>query len=156
MMVVVSADDWYMYMCDRPLCAVDSSGLAESVAGARSDSFLFLQCQLIVCQMSSTRCQPLNWMLLPIAAVLFVVVSGFAPNSETLLLYLLTAFLTLAHIHYGVVVVGELSTWASGLAAVLWLQGLLGCCCCLGRRILRLKMGVSVGMALCVVLSVAV
>lgn len=56
-------------------------------------------------------------MLLPIALVLSVVVSGFAPNSETLLLYLLTAFLTLAHIHYGVVVVGELGTWALGSAA---------------------------------------
>ncbi|KAM7060606.1 ethanolaminephosphotransferase 1-like [Acridotheres tristis] len=59
--------------------------------------------------MSSTRCQPLNWMLLPIAAVLLLVVSGLAPGSETLLLYLLTAFLTLAHIHYGVVVVSQLS-----------------------------------------------
>uniref|UniRef100_A0A493TE91 Selenoprotein I n=1 Tax=Anas platyrhynchos platyrhynchos TaxID=8840 RepID=A0A493TE91_ANAPP len=72
-------------------------------------AFANISCQLIVCQMSSTRCQPLNWMLLPIALVLSVVVSGFAPNSETLLLYLLTAFLTLAHIHYGVVVVSQLS-----------------------------------------------
>lgn len=99
------------------LYAANSSGLAEPVQDASSDSFLSLQCQLIVCQMSSTRCQPLNWMLLPIALVLFVVVSGFAPDSETLLLYLLTAFLTLAHIHYGVVVVGELGTWAAGSAA---------------------------------------
>lgn len=101
-------------MCDRPSCPVDASG----VKGASSGHFLFLQCQLIVCQMSSTRCQPLNWMLLPIAAVLFVVMAGFAPHSETLLLYLLTAFLTLAHIHYGVVVVGELGPWAWGLATV--------------------------------------
>lgn len=99
------------------LHVVNSSGLAEPVLAANSDSFLSPQCQLIVCQMSSTRCQPLNWMLLPIALVLSVVVSGFAPNSETLLLYLLTAFLTLAHIHYGVVVVGELGTWALGSAA---------------------------------------
>ncbi|XP_064911551.1 ethanolaminephosphotransferase 1 isoform X1 [Columba livia] len=72
-------------------------------------AFANISCQLIVCQMSSTRCQPLNWMLLPIAAVLAVVLAGLAPNSETLLLYLLTAFLTLAHIHYGVVVVSQLS-----------------------------------------------
>ncbi|XP_014793042.1 PREDICTED: ethanolaminephosphotransferase 1 isoform X2 [Calidris pugnax] len=72
-------------------------------------AFANISCQLIVCQMSSTRCQPLNWMLLPIAAALFLVVSGLAPKSETLLLYLLTAFLTLAHIHYGVVVVSQLS-----------------------------------------------
>uniref|UniRef100_A0A672UTH3 Ethanolaminephosphotransferase 1 n=1 Tax=Strigops habroptila TaxID=2489341 RepID=A0A672UTH3_STRHB len=31
-------------------------------------AFANISCQLIVCQMSSTRCQPLNWMLLPIAA----------------------------------------------------------------------------------------
>uniref|UniRef100_A0A669Q7M0 Ethanolaminephosphotransferase 1 n=1 Tax=Phasianus colchicus TaxID=9054 RepID=A0A669Q7M0_PHACC len=30
-------------------------------------AFANISCQLIVCQMSSTRCQPLNWMLLPIA-----------------------------------------------------------------------------------------
>uniref|UniRef100_A0A8C0VF99 Selenoprotein I n=1 Tax=Cyanistes caeruleus TaxID=156563 RepID=A0A8C0VF99_CYACU len=72
-------------------------------------AFANISCQLIVCQMSSTRCQPLNWMLLPIAAVLLLVLSGLAPGSETLLLYLLTAFLTLAHIHYGVVVVSQLS-----------------------------------------------
>lgn len=82
-----------------------------------SDHVLFPQCQLIVCQMSSTRCQPLNWMLLPIAAALAVVLAGLAPNSETLLLYLLTVFLTLAHIHYGVVVVGELSVGGLGLGA---------------------------------------
>lgn len=97
--------------------------------------------------MSSTRCQPLNWMLLPIAVALLMVVSGFVPNSETLLLYVLTAFLTLAHIHYGVVVVGELGIWASGLAATLWLQAWLGCCCCLGHRMLCLKMETSAGMA---------
>lgn len=97
---------------------MDSSGLADSAPGASSDHVLFPQCQLIVCQMSSTRCQPLNWMLLPIAAVLLVVLSGLAPNSETLLLYLLTAFLTLAHIHYGVIVVGELGAGHWGLAAV--------------------------------------
>nr|CAG31380.1 hypothetical protein RCJMB04_5k4 [Gallus gallus] len=34
-------------------------------------AFANISCQLIVCQMSSTRCQPLNWMLLPIALVLF-------------------------------------------------------------------------------------
>uniref|UniRef100_A0A8B9TN58 Ethanolaminephosphotransferase 1 n=1 Tax=Anas platyrhynchos TaxID=8839 RepID=A0A8B9TN58_ANAPL len=33
-------------------------------------AFANISCQLIVCQMSSTRCQPLNWMLLPIALVL--------------------------------------------------------------------------------------
>ncbi|XP_027488033.1 ethanolaminephosphotransferase 1-like, partial [Corapipo altera] len=72
-------------------------------------AFANISCQLIVCQMSSTRCRPLHWMLLPIAAALLLVASGLAAHSETLLLYLLTAFLTLAHIHYGVLVVSQLS-----------------------------------------------
>uniref|UniRef100_A0A8C0J902 Uncharacterized protein n=3 Tax=Testudinidae TaxID=8487 RepID=A0A8C0J902_CHEAB len=72
-------------------------------------AFANISCQLIVCQMSSTRCQPLNWMLLPLALVIFVVISGVAPHWENLLLYLLTAFITLAHIHYGVGVVSQLS-----------------------------------------------
>lgn len=101
------------YLCDFLLCCVQL-WVCRAGAGEGSDCFLSLQCQLIVCQMSSTRCQPLNWMLLPIALVLFMVMSGFAPSSETLLLYLLTAFLTLAHIHYGVVVVGEPGTWTLG------------------------------------------
>lgn len=107
------------YTCDFPLRCVQL-WVCRIGAGVGSDCFLCLQCQLIVCQMSSTRCQPLNWMLLPIALVLFVVVSGFAPSSEALLLYLLTAFLTLAHIHYGVVVVGEPGTWAECSGAAPW------------------------------------
>ncbi|XP_050186834.1 ethanolaminephosphotransferase 1 isoform X2 [Myiozetetes cayanensis] len=72
-------------------------------------AFANISCQLIVCQMSSTRCRPLHWMLVPIAAALLLVLSGLAARAEALLLYLLTAFLTLAHVHYGVVVVSQLS-----------------------------------------------
>uniref|UniRef100_A0A8C3FW78 Ethanolaminephosphotransferase 1 n=2 Tax=Chrysemys picta bellii TaxID=8478 RepID=A0A8C3FW78_CHRPI len=72
-------------------------------------AFANISCQLIVCQMSSTRCQPLNWMLLPLALVIFVVISGVAAHWENLLLYLLTALITLAHVHYGVGVVSQLS-----------------------------------------------
>lgn len=66
-------------------------------------AFLF-QCKLIVCQMSNTRCQPLSWLLLPMVAVVLLAVTGVFAN-ETLLLYLWTAFVILAHIHYGVSVV---------------------------------------------------
>lgn len=63
-----------------------------------------LQCKLIVCQMSNTRCQPLTWLLLPMALVVALAVSGVVAN-EVLLLYLWTAAVVLAHIHYGVSVV---------------------------------------------------
>ncbi|XP_019392819.1 PREDICTED: ethanolaminephosphotransferase 1 [Crocodylus porosus] len=72
-------------------------------------AFANISCQLIVCQMSNTRCQPLNWMLLPLAVVVFVVICGLAPHNETVLLYTLTAVITVAHIHYGVCVVNQLS-----------------------------------------------
>lgn len=65
---------------------------------------IVLQCKLIVCQMSNTRCQPLTWLLLPMALVVALAVSGVVAN-EVLLLYLWTAAVVLAHIHYGVSVV---------------------------------------------------
>lgn len=67
-------------------------------------SALVPQCKLIVCQMSNTRCQPLTWLLLPMALVVALAVTGVVSN-EVLLLYLWTAAVILAHIHYGVSVV---------------------------------------------------
>ena len=64
------------------------------------------QCKLIVCQMSNTRCQALSWLLLPMTPVVLLAVTGVVAN-ETLLLYLWTAVVVLAHIHYGVSVVRE-------------------------------------------------
>jgi len=63
-----------------------------------------LQCKLIVCQMSNTRCQALSWLLLPMTPVVLLAVTGLVAN-ELLLLYLWTAAVILAHIHYGVSVV---------------------------------------------------
>ncbi|KAG9468511.1 hypothetical protein GDO78_022565, partial [Eleutherodactylus coqui] len=72
-------------------------------------TFANITCQLIVCQMSNTRCQPLSWLLVPLTLVVLVVVSGFAPDMEALLLVLLTTLVTIAHLHYGVRVVDQLS-----------------------------------------------
>ncbi|XP_075057214.1 ethanolaminephosphotransferase 1 isoform X2 [Mixophyes fleayi] len=72
-------------------------------------TFANITCQLIVCQMSNTRCQPLSWLLFPLALVVLIVVSGFTSEMESLLLALLTALVTLAHLHYGVRVVSQLS-----------------------------------------------
>ncbi|KAK2506087.1 hypothetical protein MC885_003593 [Smutsia gigantea] len=74
-----------------------------------SNEFIKLfQCQLIVCQMSSTRCPTLNWLLVPLFLVVVVVNLGVASNLESILLYTLTTAFTLAHVHYGVRVVSNL------------------------------------------------
>lgn len=73
-------------------------------------AFANITCQLIVCQMSSTRCPTLNWLLLPLLLVVAAVIVGAATSRlESALLYTLTAAFTLAHIHYGVQVVKQLS-----------------------------------------------
>ncbi|XP_061560270.1 ethanolaminephosphotransferase 1 isoform X2 [Phycodurus eques] len=72
-------------------------------------AFANVTCKLIVCQMSNTRCQALSWLLLPMAGVVTLAVSGLAPD-ETLLLHVWTAAVVLAHIHYGVSVVQQLSS----------------------------------------------
>eukprot|EP00069_Balaena_mysticetus_P008032 bmy_01057T0 len=71
-----------------------------------SNEFIKLfQCQLIVCQMSSTRCPTLNWFLVPLFLVVIVVNVGVASYIESVLLFTLTTAFTLAHIHYGVRVI---------------------------------------------------
>lgn len=63
-----------------------------------------LQCKLIVCQMSNTRCQAVSWLLLPMAPVVVLAVTGVVAD-EVALLHLWTTVVILAHIHYGVSVV---------------------------------------------------
>ncbi|XP_042372359.1 ethanolaminephosphotransferase 1-like [Plectropomus leopardus] len=78
-------------------------------------AFANVTCKLIVCQMSNTRCQALSWLLLPMTPVVLLAVSGVVAN-ETLLLCLWTAAVMLAHIHYGVSVVQQLSNHFNILA----------------------------------------
>ncbi|XP_012508005.1 PREDICTED: ethanolaminephosphotransferase 1 isoform X2 [Propithecus coquereli] len=72
-------------------------------------AFANITCQLIVCQMSSTRCPTLNWLLVPLFLVVLAVNSGIASSIENGLLYTLAAAFTVAHVHYGVRVVKQLS-----------------------------------------------
>nr|XP_020459291.1 ethanolaminephosphotransferase 1 isoform X3 [Monopterus albus] len=72
-------------------------------------AFANVTCKLIVCQMSNTRCQALNCLLLPMSAVVLLAVTRVVTN-ETLLLYLWTAVVILAHIHFGISVVQQLSS----------------------------------------------
>uniref|UniRef100_A0A8C9R444 Ethanolaminephosphotransferase 1 n=1 Tax=Scleropages formosus TaxID=113540 RepID=A0A8C9R444_SCLFO len=72
-------------------------------------AFANVTCKLIVCQMSNTRCQPFSWLLLPMALLVLLVNSGLVQHSETAVLYTWTAVVLLAHVHYGVSVVQQLS-----------------------------------------------
>lgn len=68
--------------------------------------FSNISCRLIVAQMSNTRCEAMHWT----SPILFLamVTSFIAPRFERTLIYLLLVGTTLAHWHYGTVVVQQL------------------------------------------------
>ncbi|XP_045597206.1 ethanolaminephosphotransferase 1 isoform X1 [Procambarus clarkii] len=68
--------------------------------------FANINCRLIVSQMSSTRCEFINWLMLPLA--LSVVIVVVFPSLETATLLLMSSVATVAHIHYGVYVVRQM------------------------------------------------
>uniref|UniRef100_A0A2P2I5U6 Ethanolaminephosphotransferase 1-like n=1 Tax=Hirondellea gigas TaxID=1518452 RepID=A0A2P2I5U6_9CRUS len=68
--------------------------------------FANINCRLIVSQMSSTRCELLNWQLGLLSASVLVVLQ--LPSLEFLILLLLCIISTAAHIHYGVQVVRQM------------------------------------------------
>ncbi|XP_044745518.1 ethanolaminephosphotransferase 1-like isoform X1 [Coccinella septempunctata] len=65
-------------------------------------------CRLIVSQMSSSRCDIFNWLFIPL--LLVVVSSLFVKIAflELILTYILCAFVTAAHIHYGTCLVRQM------------------------------------------------
>ncbi|GAB6029946.1 hypothetical protein CHUAL_005641 [Chamberlinius hualienensis] len=66
-------------------------------------------CRLIVSQMSNTRCELLNWQLLPVSLVVIASITfGVTASTELLLLRLLTAVTLMVQIHYGVNVVRQM------------------------------------------------
>ncbi|XP_046962744.1 ethanolaminephosphotransferase 1-like [Vanessa cardui] len=71
--------------------------------------FSNINCRLIVSQMSDTRCEAFNGLLVPYALALCAVLGlRVSPASELLLLLALTAAASLAHINYGTRVVQEM------------------------------------------------
>ncbi|CRK99640.1 CLUMA_CG012951, isoform A [Clunio marinus] len=68
--------------------------------------FSNISCRLIVSQMSNTTSETFHWMT-PILAICFVV-SLVIPSIERFLLYALLVFTSLAHWHYGTVVVQQM------------------------------------------------
>ena len=71
-----------------------------------------LSCTLIVSQMSNTRCELINILLVPLAIAvgLCLFIPGLLSTSELTILYMLSLVLTVFHIHYGICVVSEMST----------------------------------------------
>jgi len=66
--------------------------------------FSNITCRLIVAQMTSTRCDGLNWLFIPFSAAVgtSLVIPGLPTVGELSLLYIATACATLAHLHYAV------------------------------------------------------
>ncbi|ROT71779.1 ethanolaminephosphotransferase 1 isoform X1 [Penaeus vannamei] len=68
--------------------------------------FANVNCRLIVSQMSSTRCELLNWLLLPLAVAVGIAITF--PTLELATLLIMGSIATVAHIHYGVYVVRQM------------------------------------------------
>ena len=66
-----------------------------------------LSCRLIVSQMSNTRCELINVLVLPLAvgSGSCLLVPGLPVEAEMTVLYLLSLLFTLFHLHYGICVV---------------------------------------------------
>lgn len=69
---------------------------------------IIFQCRLIVAQMSNTRCEIFNWLLVPSAITVFLSLVTKNPELEIGLTYALCVLSTLAHIHYGTCLVSHL------------------------------------------------
>lgn len=70
--------------------------------------FSNINCRLIVSQMSDTRCEAWNVLLVPYSAAVLVVLCGVSRSAEVMLLWSLCAGCSLSHIHYGTRVVQEM------------------------------------------------
>lgn len=72
--------------------------------------FSNIACRLIISQMSSTRCETLNGLMYPVGLALAVVfgVPQLGSRKEILVLRVLVAVVTVAHLHYGIYVVKQM------------------------------------------------
>jgi len=72
--------------------------------------FANICCKLIIAQMSNTRSELFSVILIPLAltVALVLVLPGITASRELAILYALTGFVILAHIHYGSSVVAEM------------------------------------------------
>lgn len=80
--------------------------------------FSNIACRLIVAQMTNTRCQIFNWTLIPLTITVFLFTYPLEQTSlgpyltktnEAYALYFMVVLVTLAHIHYGICMVRQIS-----------------------------------------------
>merc|ERR1712008_252138 len=78
----------------------------NSILEADPRMFFYVSATLIVSQMSNTRCELINILLVPsaIAVALCLFIPGLPSTSELTILYMLSLVFTGFHIHYGVCV----------------------------------------------------
>ncbi|KAF7272694.1 ethanolaminephosphotransferase 1-like [Rhynchophorus ferrugineus] len=70
--------------------------------------FSNISCRIIVAQMSSTRCDWFNWMLVPTALAILISCATQSAALEMSLLYGLCVGTSIAHLHYGTCVVRQM------------------------------------------------
>lgn len=69
-----------------------------------------LQCRLIVSQMSSTRCEVVNWLLVPLASCVgLIFLTDTLRVQEVATLKILCIISIIAHLHYGFCVVRQMA-----------------------------------------------
>lgn len=70
-----------------------------------------LSCRLIIAQMSNTRCELINWFIIPLSAVVFssILIPGLPSEAELFMLYLLAVGYTIFHCHFGICVVIQMA-----------------------------------------------
>ncbi|XP_061454360.1 ethanolaminephosphotransferase 1-like [Rhineura floridana] len=71
--------------------------------------FSNITCRMIICQMTSTRSEVLNWLIVPLTLVVYTATAGFLGSLEEPILIAFTFFATAAHVHYGICVLKQLS-----------------------------------------------
>ncbi|KAM8966748.1 ethanolaminephosphotransferase 1-like [Pelodytes ibericus] len=72
-------------------------------------TFSNVTCRVIICQMTNTRCEVFHWMLLPLVLVVGASVSGLLGSMEETVFLIFTLATSLAHVHYAICVVRQLS-----------------------------------------------
>lgn len=76
--------------------------------------FSNIACRLIIAQMTSTRCQIFNWTLIPLTTIVIAFTAPFQQSymtakNERIALYFIAILVTLAHVHYGICMVRQIS-----------------------------------------------
>ncbi|XP_030069971.1 ethanolaminephosphotransferase 1 [Microcaecilia unicolor] len=72
-------------------------------------AFSNVTCRVIISQMTSTRSEAFHWLLVPLTMVVCVAVTGLLGRVEEFALGAFAAFVTAAHVHYGISVGRQLS-----------------------------------------------